>query len=251
MGKRPDPYTGNVCKIVRPNNINSAAPVRPPHFTYRGGPLISTPQVFVIFWGTQWNEAFYGMPPILNKFFDDILVSPLIDQLSEYSINNFHIGHGSRVGSLVITDPKPSKFIFDFQIKWMLQQKIAQGVLPPASPNNLYFVYTPPGSAVIQGFFNFSCISFCGYHDAINNSIFYAVINYPACNSCKGTFPDLDALKISSSHELCEAITDPVPGSGWYDDLYGEIGDVCEWQTKQVNGEIVQKEWSNGSSSCV
>src|SRR5207302_9519594 len=33
----------------------------------------------------------------------------------------------------------------------------------------------------------------------------------------------------TTSHELCEAITDPVPGEGWYDDTNGEIGDICAW----------------------
>jgi hypothetical protein len=37
----------------------------------------------------------------------------------------------------------------------------------------------------------------------------------------------IDALTGTSSHELCEAITDPVPGASWYDDHNGEIGDIA------------------------
>src|SRR6185312_10360249 len=44
---------------------------------------------------------------------------------------------------------------------------------------------------------------------------------------CAGGLALLDALTSTSSHELCEAITDPVPGDGWYDDQNGEIGDIC------------------------
>jgi hypothetical protein len=55
----------------------------------------------------------------------------------------------------------------------------------------------------------------------------------------------------SSSHELCEAITDAVPGSGWYADTDGEIGDICAWNFKTVAGYTVQLEWSNQQDKCV
>ena len=54
-----------------------------------------------------------------------------------------------------------------------------------------------------------------------------------------------------SSHELCEAITDPVPGTGWYDDTNGEIGDICAWNFKTVAGYTVKLEWSNQQGKCV
>jgi hypothetical protein len=60
-----------------------------------------------------------------------------------------------------------------------------------------------------------------------------------------------DALTGTSSHELCEAISDPVPGSGWYDNVNGEIGDICAWNFKQVAGYTVQLEWSNQNNKCM
>jgi hypothetical protein len=63
--------------------------------------------------------------------------------------------------------------------------------------------------------------------------------------------PVSDAMTLTSSHELCESITDPVPGQGWYDDANGEIGDICAWQAKTVAGFTVQKEWSNKANACV
>jgi hypothetical protein len=61
----------------------------------------------------------------------------------------------------------------------------------------------------------------------------------------------LPALTSTSSHELCEAITDPIPGQGWYDDSNGEIGDICAWKTKQVGAYTVQLEWSNTAGNCI
>ena len=81
--------------------------------------------------------------------------------------------------------------------------------------------------------------------------MFYAAMPYPSCNGCLGGMSDFDALTGTSSHELCEAITDAVPGSGWYDNTHGEIGDICAWQFKQVGGYTVQLEWSNKAQACV
>jgi len=74
---------------------------------------------------------------------------------------------------------------------------------------------------------------------------------YPDCTGCLGGLPLLDALTSTSSHELCEAITDPIPGQGWYDDQNGEIGDICAWKTKRLGSYAVQLEWSNSAGRCV
>jgi hypothetical protein len=74
---------------------------------------------------------------------------------------------------------------------------------------------------------------------------------YPGCSGCTGGLAAPDALTSTSSHELCEAITDAVPGTGWYDQTHGEIGDICAWKTKQLGGYTVQLEWSNQQNNCM
>ena len=81
--------------------------------------------------------------------------------------------------------------------------------------------------------------------------VYYAVMPYPSCNGCLGGLKAFNALTGTSSHELSEAITDPVPGSGWYDDTNGEIGDICAWNFKTVASYTVQLEWSNRHKKCV
>jgi len=112
----------------------------------------------------------------------------------------------------------------------------------------LYFIYLDPGVVSIMGGSK-SCSSYCGYHDAVGK-VYYAVMPYPSCTGCLGGLSAFDALTVTSSHELCEAITDPVPGSGWYDDDNGEIGDICAWHFKKVAGYNVQLEWSNAHNKC-
>ena len=42
-----------------------------------------------------------------------------------------------------------------------------------------------------------------------------------------------------------------MPGEGWYDDQYGEIGDICAWQTRELGNYTVQLEWSNRQGACI
>jgi hypothetical protein len=183
-------------------------------------------------------------------FFDYILTSALMDQLGEYSIPGKNIGHGKRTGTAVLTSPAPNTSVQDSEIQQLLQQEIASKNLPAPGPNSLYFFFLPPGVQVVSGG-SASCREFCGYHDATSGNIFYAVMPYPGCSGCTGGLTVADALTSTTSHELCEAVTDPVPGQGWYDDNNGEIGDICAWKTRVLGGYTIQLEWSNSAASCV
>jgi hypothetical protein len=240
----------NPIRIVPLHGEALAAPAQAPQLTYRGGPLLTAVEVFTLFWGAAWQQDAQLMQQ-LNQFFDIILVSPLIDQLGEYSVSGQTIGHGKRTGTVNIANPAPPASLADSDVQQLLQAQIAaQSGVPQPDANSLYFVYLPSGVTVsLDG--GASCSNFCGYHQDINGQIFYAVMPYPDCSGCAGGLSALDALTSTSSHELCEAITDAVPGTGWYDDSNGEIGDICAWQTKTVDGYTVQLEWSNSAGSCV
>jgi len=229
-----------------------AQPAVAPQLTYRGGILLSNVQVFTVFWGAAWNSAPQSqLATTMNQFFDFVLTSPLLDQLSEYTVPQYTIGHGKHIGTTTITTPALHHSVTDTAIRHMLQQEISTNTaFPQPSNNTLYFVYLPPGVAVVQGGAK-SCQAFCGYHDAINGQIFYSAMPYPNCAGCTGGLSPQDALTSTSSHELCEAITDAVPGQGWYDDNNGEIGDICAWKTKKLGAYMVQLEWSNKGNSCV
>jgi hypothetical protein len=238
---------------IVPLHVAAAAPALSPQLTYRNGPLLASVEVFTIFWGAVWNQppqaAMIGQ---LNQFFDFVLTSDLVDQLSEYSVPRYAITHGKRIGTTTIITPALHKSVTDSAIQKMLQQQIASGkTVPKPTANSLYFVYIQPGVKVVMGG-SASCQAFCGYHNAVSRTnIFYAVMPYPGCNGCIGSLAAFDALTSTSSHELCEAITDPIPGQGWYDDANGEIGDICAWQTKKVGSYTVQLEWSYTANRCV
>ena len=78
------------------------------------------------------------MMPELNNFFDFILTSPLIDQLAEYNVAKYKIGHGKRTGTTVLSSPALGKSVQDSAIQKMLQSEIALGgAFPKASANTL------------------------------------------------------------------------------------------------------------------
>ena len=230
----------------------AVAPATVPNLIYRNGPLLTSVEVFAVFWGNSWQQPqAAGILAQMNQFFDFVLTSALMDQLSEYSVAGQSIGHGKRTGSVTLTTPPPSTSVTDQAIQQLLQQEISGNAeFPQPSANTLYFVFLPSGTTVVQGGSS-SCQQFCGYHDSIGSRIFYAVMPFPGCTGCLGGLAQLDALTSTSSHELCEAITDPIPGQGWYDDTNGEIGDICAWQTKKLGNYAVQLEWSNRAGKCI
>lgn len=95
-----------------------------PHLTYRGGPLIQNVKVTTIYWGSAWSND-----PIraqLDAFLDFIVTSSLIDQLAEYNVPGFTIGHGKHVASLVVPQDPPAT-VDDPAIVAFVQQQIASG----------------------------------------------------------------------------------------------------------------------------
>ena len=236
---------------IVPLRLEAAAPIIRPHLTYRSGPMLASVEVFLFFWGDAWQQS----PQIelvqqLNDFFAFVLTSSLMDQLSEYSVPDLTISHGSRTGAIALTTAPPPN-LEDADIQRFIQEELASDpAVAQPGPNSLYFLFLPPGVTVgLAG--GASCVNFCGYHSAIDGKVFYAVMPYPECSGCTGGLAVFDALTSTSSHELCEAVTDPIPGQGWYDDHNGEIGDICAWQTKKLGNYLVQLEWSNRQGKCI
>ena len=229
----------------------SSAP--PPKLVYNGGRLIQKVEVYTIFWGAHWahTHSYVNLATKINSFFSAVLVSPLIDQLTEYNTPQYKINHGTLRGTKTITAgaPAPGSSITDSKIQHALNGWIAAHTVPPPDANSLYFIYTDVNVKVVMGG-SASCVNFCGYHSNVGNT-FYAVMPFPGCPGCLGGLNAFDALTGTSSHELCEAITDAIPGTGWYDNFNGEIGDICAWQFKKVAGYNVQLEWSNKANKCV
>lgn len=225
------------------------APAAAPELSYRGGPLLTSVEVVALYWGKAWaDEPLASLARRIDGFFDFVLTSALMDALSEYGVDGRSIGHGRRSTSTVLAGAPTPAALDDARLREALRSALPS--LPPRSANTLYSLFLPPGVAVAMGGSR-SCQAFCGYHDAVDGEIFYAVLPFPSCAGCLGGAEVFDALTATVSHELAEAVTDPVPGTGWYDDGHGEVGDICAWKTKRVGDYVVQLEWSNSQRGCL
>jgi hypothetical protein len=143
----------------------------------------------------------------------------------------------------------PGSTVDDADIQAALPQWVTAFNLT-LDPNSLLFVFTPPNVTVTSSG-SASCSSFCGYHGNANGT-HYAVMPYPCTQGCTGSLTIFDALTLTASHEISEAITDP-EFTGWWDSTNtgNEIGDFCGWTPRQFGPYIVQEEWSNAAGGCV
>src|ERR1700686_1870559 len=154
-----------------------------PDLQYYGGPVISSAQVLVGYWGNNSSPvATTGIP----GFFSAITNRNWTNTLSEYSKNrvipvgggtagNQSIGRGSLSGAYSITPSAANSgtIVDDTQIQAELLAQIDAGHLPgPATGSNslvtpLYMIYFPPGVTItLQG--AESCAQFCAYHGTVN-----------------------------------------------------------------------------------
>jgi hypothetical protein len=106
----------------------------------------------------------------------------------------------------------------------------------PTDLAHLYAVFFPPGVELMDRDGTTSAGDFCGYHRAFGSGTaqtVYANLPYNASSGCNaGQAPNgnlaADGAIDSLSHELNEAITDPLnPQFAWYDTQGNEMGDMC------------------------
>lgn len=219
--------------------------------TYHNGPVIRNVETTPVFLGSQWQGS--TLNPItsqLEAFFESFVSSVSLTALVEYSAGGWTIGKGSSNPMVLLPDAAIGNEIDDSQIQAILTKAIGDGRLPQINPNSLYVMFLPDGTTVTAPGVGASCVGNCGYHFNVNG-VPYAVLPYPSCSGCLpqglNTFA---ALTSTTSHEICEAITNPL-GTGWYRDSdQSEIGDLCAWKTKIMNGYVVQEIWSNSAGGC-
>jgi hypothetical protein len=227
---------------------------------YGKGPLIPNVQIEPI-WiqdGTSGNEASPTFQAAIDSFFNAVTTDSYIpSQLAQYSAGGYTIGTGGKGAddaNVVFTPTQTvgtSPSIDDSQIQTIIQNEINAGHTAAPTGNTLYFVFTPPGDAVTQGGHN-STNYFLGYHllyTSGGHNVYYAVIAdqtaAPNANLGGLGLTALQGEESVSSHEMAEAITDPVPGSGWYNLAGGEIGDLAGNESYTLDGNQVQYLWSN------
>jgi hypothetical protein len=251
----------------------AACRVRRDVLTYHGGEVMMNPQVFLLFWGPEWNN-----PPAGSDYADaenDLLAlygsletSNFACAWGEYATAPGATNQGGLAGSYVIpTDPAPldsNGELDDATIQAEITSLAGTNGVPLPTADTMYVVVTPNNVPVNAGGVTGcggSNFVFCGYHNSFisGGAYRYAVLPFP-CNAGIGTCffdstPGL-SLEVVGSHELTEAATDP-DGDAWYSDRTGnENADICASSPCTIFADTqhafsLNPGWSNLGNGCV
>ncbi|KAI9201909.1 uncharacterized protein BJ171DRAFT_516881 [Polychytrium aggregatum] len=246
-------------------NANQNQASTTPNLVYYGGPVISNVQIIPIYYGSNVNFITQ-----LNTFYKAIVGSKYITWLSEYNTPTQKIGAGTFGTPVAITSGLQAN-TNDAAIQTWLLSLVSQKKITPTA--NTYFpIHFAKGITITSGTEK-SCVQFCAYHGTVKLPagsktpyLYYGVIpdQSGGCASGCGANPSaINNLQSVSSHELVESITDAGVGQAttystplaWYDQVNGEIGDICNGVQGSVKGTdgnsyIVQKQWSNSRKVC-
>ncbi len=224
-----------------------------PTVTPHGGSVLPSVEVQALYYGSNWynNSSLFAQTGQFEDFLNKTVGGSYMDMLNNAG---YGVGRGSFSGGK-ISMANPGSVISDGDIQNAIQNAIRSSN-PLAAPdgNRLYMVYVEPNVEVTTGSAN-SVSNFAGYHSAFNGSdaqghaatIHYAVITTPGgtVGNAKNNYAlnTFDEMTEASTHELAEAVTDAVPGYGWFDtNTEGEVGDLANGQTVYLNGYAVQRE---------
>jgi hypothetical protein len=228
----------------RINRIESAAPTVgstgpiTPLIAYHGGPLISTPVIYLIWYG-NWNQSNGSDTPagqqIVRDFANSIGGSPYFEINTTYDAVGLNISGNVTFGGEATDAYSRGSRLRDSDVLTIVNNAITGRKLP-YDANGVYFVLTSSDVNESSGF----CRLYCGWHTSATPSaghVRYAFVgNANRClNACAAqtVSPNgnagVDGMISVIAHELEEATTDPDPRSGWADSGGAENADKCAW----------------------
>ena len=227
--------------------------------SYRGGPVLTHAQVVPVYWSS--GVTFQGQ---LNAFYSDVFQSSWFGNLAQYNVLS-----GTR-GAPVVASLALGAYS-DAQIQGQLRAMITAGTVPAPRGSTYYPIHFPAGVSIQAGDGTRSCVQWCAYHGTfVHNGVHvqYGIVpdqGGSCAGGCGGNAQLVNNLISVSSHELVETLTDPAVGLAvtlndgnlaWYNNQFGEIGDICNAQQTTITAAggasyVVQKEWSNCAQACV
>jgi hypothetical protein len=207
---------------------------------YFGGPVLIRPKMYLIF----WNFKKYGDPDKVAK-----LLKSYCTVVGGSGHDNIYTQYYEMVGgsTIYIKNPKNQCGGWWYDEKDVIPQNPTDAqVAQEAQAGVGHFGYNSSGSYVValppgrytQGFGT----QWCSYHSAAyfgSRLVSYTNLPYipSAGENCRaGSVPPPkderridEGVTIIEGKEYGASITDPDPGSGWYNFAYGEIGDICSF----------------------
>ena len=189
---------------------------------YAGGPVIYRPNVRMILWSGATPLS--PLTEALPSFYRSLLRSNYFDRLKPYQLGSASYGGGSVLKTKVIRPTSSAKSeMTEDEFQMELVRQIDAGALPKPKANEIWSIHIPvgldvtlAGERVGGGVDTFHvCKDYLAEHngfrlkDKHKTPVIYLLI--PECLGKGGKAPDLDFFTDSASHELIEAMTDPLP----------------------------------------
>jgi hypothetical protein len=262
-----------------------------PPLLYKGGPVMTTATVYAIYWASPTLQD--GSPTSLSAAYQTVQNNMLKEYFGHAIANNntqyYQVVGGTKTyiknsgrfgGSYVDTSPYPGKDCSDPAVPTPtncisdtdLQNEISKvmGIKGwTGGVNKMFLLFTSSNEGqCLTSSTQCSYQVYCAYHSAFVNSssqdVVYGNIPYGNTSVCQipgapspNSNPAADVAATAASHELTEAITDPL-GNAWFDSSGFEIGDECAyfygfigWDSAKANETwdghpfLLQTEYSN------
>jgi PKD repeat protein len=260
----------------------------PADFTFGGGPVMSSYNTVEVAWNHEATTASAEYLEGVGAFLGDVAAASgtpssqnVFSMLPEYSTAG--LSGGSQIAAYDSTYlgereiAATAATIEPPQIQAAIDAAVEGGTLPAptldtgGAPQTLYVLMLPPNVVVcIEAS---SCSGptvaspeFCSFHYAASYKgvkYTYAVIpdlSGHLAGGC-GESPSQLANETSNiTHQISESVTDPLVSEedlAWYDNMNGEIADICDGTSDEaqdtINGHTwtVQKVWSQLADACV
>ena len=227
-----------------------------PLMTYHSGKIMTTANIYPIFWGTSWKAYPGDEKSGIDTFYRGISGSNYAKTADEYTGQGAQVGPVTTAVASVEDDTAAAGGGSTSAILAEVQKEIAATAVPLDSSGNGYYpVYTdlPRGHA-----------GYCAWHSygqvsgvTVQIAFFWKLDGDAGCDpqsSVPGQSEGLAASANVSAHEVSEARSDPASPGAWYDGQGNENGDKCAWtfgapSVTLTNGTSwkLQGEWSNNA----
>ena len=257
----------------------SARPTKSKNLYYHGGTggigVETAPKVYLVLWGSQWNNNDpSGEEALLVNFFKGVGGTSWNNTVTQYcqGVPNgtyFCKGAGTAAGNptgifvAAWYDNTAAAPTHPSQSQLAAEAVRAAGFFGVTNNTSVQYVIATAHGNNASGFGT----QYCAWHSSTSSSVGnIAYTNLPyitdAGASCGANFNGLGAnagITIVEGHEMAETETDQFPSSGWLDGSGSEIGDKCAWissgqgasaDVKLSNGSYpLQSLWSNAFNS--
>ncbi len=250
---------------------------------YRGGTsdgssgtigVETTPKVYIVFWGSQWNNNDpSGEASLVQNFLGSVGGSTWLNTVTQYCqgvasgtyyCNGAGQAAGNQTNELVAVwydnaSAAPNKPRQSQLANEAVKAAAHFGNTTTASNASVQYVIATAHGYNASGFGS----QYCAWHSSTTSSygdVAYTNLPYitDAGSSCGANFNGLGpnaGITIVEGHEYAETITDQYPNGGWLDSGGSEIGDKCAWNSATTNESFggtqypVQPLWSNAANS--